>query len=124
MRERWERCSSSGASDWIYILLADSQHSPVPLCSKERTGSPVGIRTYDPVVNNAQVNCFVFSRTLLSHAACRGMRKLLSGRESSVFRQRIRRVLLAFSWCCDGKCGAMCCSCQRSCAWACKGFFL
>ena len=66
------------------------------------------------MVNNPQVKCFVFSRTLLSHAACRGMQKLLSGRESSVFRQRIRRVLLAFSWCCDGKCGALCCSCHRS----------
>ena len=46
------RSSSASASDWIYIRLADSQHSPVPISSKKWTGSPVRLRTSDPVVNS------------------------------------------------------------------------
>src|SRR6266513_4372281 len=49
------------ACDWSYILLADSQRSPVPVMFEKQSGSPVRFRTYDPLVYSPGVNCFVFS---------------------------------------------------------------
>jgi hypothetical protein len=43
------------ASDWIYILLADWQRSPVPVMFEKRFGSPVGFRTYDPQVRSKMI---------------------------------------------------------------------
>jgi len=42
--------------------FADPQRSPGSEMFAKQNGSPVGLRTYDPVVYNPQDKCFVFSR--------------------------------------------------------------
>src|SRR2546421_338593 len=46
------RASLRRASDWIYIRLADSQRSPASVMFEKQSGSPVPLRTYDPLVRS------------------------------------------------------------------------
>jgi hypothetical protein len=114
------RDSFSRASNWIFICLADSQRSPAAIAFEKQSGSPVRMRTYYPFVHSPGVKCFVFS----GHTDCRlyledanalfGSAKLMLPQSAST------ACSFAYFCCCNAKCGAMCCSCRRSCAWACK----
>ena len=52
------------ASDWNCSDLVDDHRSPVSLCSKTRSGSPVGIRTYYRLVTSGEIS------TLFSACRC------------------------------------------------------
>jgi hypothetical protein len=109
------------ASDWIYILLADSQRSPVVLMFEKRTGSPLRFRTCDPSVNNAREKCFVIRDDMFSRCE-RGEAKALVGSTKLILLCNASAMCsVAYFCCCNGKWVVSCCSCRHSCAWACKG---
>src|SRR3954468_15252499 len=81
------------ASDWIYILLADSQRSPVSVMFDERFGSPVRIRTYDPVVNSPEISG-LFSAAMCYRRLPLRMRNPVRERKADAPAGRISCVFL------------------------------
>src|SRR5437773_911788 len=89
---------------------------------EKQSGSPRRFRTYDPVVYSPGVKCFVFSGHISMQAAFRRYETLLRKRKSGFVQSASAVCFFAYFCCCNGNCGAMCCSCRRSLRLACKGF--
>ena len=80
------------------------------------------MRTCDPFVYSLGVKCFVFSSKYLVRGCTQRMRKALLKNPKLMLVRRASAVCsFAYFCCCNGKCGAMCCSCRQGCAGACKG---
>ena len=92
------------ASDWIYILLADSQRSPVCVMFEKRFGSPVRMRTCNPVVNSLGLKGFVFSSGISSQTALGDARSLLWSAKLIPVRSESAVCSFAYFCCCNGKC--------------------
>src|SRR5438874_8827196 len=76
---------------------------------------------YDPFVHSLGVKCFVFSSNISLQAALKGCEISAQGPKRTLLRSESAVCSFAYFCCCNGKCGAMCCSCRHSCAGACKG---
>ena len=92
------------ASDWFYILLADWQRSPVPVMFEKRFGSPVRMRTCNPVVNSLGLKGFVFSSGISSQTALGDARSLLWSAKLIPVRSESAVCSFAYFCCCNGKC--------------------
>src|SRR4051812_39431272 len=91
------------ASNWIYIPLADSQHSPIVVMFEKRSGSPVRMRTCDPFVYSLGVKCFVFSSTISLQAALGRCESSAQKPKLILLRRGSAVCSFAYFCCCNGK---------------------
>jgi hypothetical protein len=88
----------------------------------KNSGSPVRMRTYEPFVHRLGVKWLVFSSNISLQPAPTGWEgSLLPKSKTVVDAQGISCVFLCIFLLRQRETRAMCCSCRRSCAWACKG---
>src|SRR5260370_11817216 len=78
------------------------------------------MRTCDPFVYSPGVKCFVFSDPSDCRRTQRIRKALLRSAKLIPVRSESAVCSFAYFCCCNGKCGAMCCSCRQGCAGACK----
>src|SRR5207248_7846187 len=83
---------------------------------ENQIGSPVRMRTYDPLVNSAGEKCCVFSDHIWLQVHSEDAKALLGSTKLMLLCSASAVRFLAYFCCCNVKCVASCCSCRHSCA--------
>src|SRR5690242_10898516 len=79
------------------------------VCSKRSSGSPVGIRTSDPLVNSGGISAFVFSSQMFRERSLRGVEGSIRQRKAEAQGNEISGLFLAYLCTCGTKCVLSCC---------------
>ena len=87
---------------------------------EKESGSPVRLRTCDPLVNRPEISDLLSWLALNRGRTSEAGRRLFEAPDSSLCRAHQLCVSVHISAAAAGNAGAKCCSCRRSCAWACK----